>query len=336
MPARVAAAAPPAQGYPVADQPQVVGVVVLRFQELLLAARRCQPRWAGGPAAARWCPGEPRTSFRSRRRSYSCPATTRPLRRRTWANGPGNGSEAGRGPCLGRPLRGSRGALVPEKEVPMATGAIVAIVIVVIVVAAVLFVLTTANRRRRLRERFGPEYDRAVTERGSRREAEAELAERERHVRELDIRPLSPAARSQYQSEWTAVQEQFVDAPQAAVTGAQTLVSAVMEDRGYPTQPYDQTVADLSVEHASTLDHFRAAHDISQNAAAGTAIHRGPAPGDDPLPGALRRAPRGARQQPGRPGRWAGWRPGHRTRRGNGRGPVRARLHRPVRGRSSR
>ena len=49
----------------------------------------------------------------------------------------------------------------------MATGAIVAIVIVVIVVAAVLIVLTTANRRRRLRERFGPEYDRAVTERGS-------------------------------------------------------------------------------------------------------------------------------------------------------------------------
>jgi hypothetical protein len=153
----------------------------------------------------------------------------------------------------------------------MAIGAIVAIVIVVIVVAAVLLVLTTANRRRRLRERFGPEYDRAVTESGSRREAEAELAGREKHVRELDIRPLSPAARNQYLSEWTAVQEQFVDAPQAAVTGAQTLVSAVMEDRGYPTQPYDQTVADLSVEHASTLDHFRAAHDISQNAVAGTA-----------------------------------------------------------------
>jgi hypothetical protein len=44
-----------------------------------------------------------------------------------------------------------------------------------------------------------------------------------------------------------------------------------MEDRGYPTQPYDQTLADLSVEHASTLDHFRAAHDISTKAAAGTA-----------------------------------------------------------------
>ena len=153
----------------------------------------------------------------------------------------------------------------------MSTGAIVAVIIVVIVVAAILVVVAVANRRRRLRERFGPEYDRAITEHGSRREAEADLTERERHVRELDIRPLSPAARSQYMSEWTAVQEQFVDAPQAAVTGAQTLVSAVMEDRGYPTQPYDQTLADLSVEHASTLDHFRAAHDISQNAAAGAA-----------------------------------------------------------------
>jgi hypothetical protein len=187
------------------------------------------------------------------------------------AAGPVNGSEASEGLCLGCALRGTRRALVPEKEVPMATGAIVAIVIVVIVVAAVLLVLTTVNRRRRLRERFGPEYDRAVTERGSRREAEAELAKREKHVRELDIRPLSPTARNQYQSDWTAVQEQFVDAPQAAVTGAQSLVSAVMEDRGYPTQPYDQTLADLSVEHASTLDHFRAAHDISQKAAAGTA-----------------------------------------------------------------
>jgi hypothetical protein len=153
----------------------------------------------------------------------------------------------------------------------MATGAIVAIIIVVIVVAAALLVLATVNRRRRLRERFGPEYDRAVTERGNRREAEAELSKREKHVRELDIRPLSPTARNQYQSEWTAVQEQFVDAPQAAVTGAQKLVSAVMEARGYPTQPYDQTLADLSVEHASTLDRFRAAHDISQKAAAGTA-----------------------------------------------------------------
>jgi hypothetical protein len=152
----------------------------------------------------------------------------------------------------------------------MSTGAIIAIIVVILIAAALLVGLSVVNRRRRLRDRFGPEYDRAVSEHG-RREAEAELAERERRVRHLDIKPLSPTARAQYASEWTAVQEQFVDAPQSAVTGAQTLVTAVMKDRGYPTEAFDQTVADLSVEHAATLDHYRAAHDISQRAGSGAA-----------------------------------------------------------------
>jgi Tfp pilus assembly protein PilX len=152
----------------------------------------------------------------------------------------------------------------------MSTGAIIAIIVVILVVAALLVGLSAVQRRRRLQDRFGPEYDRAVSEHG-RREAEAELAERERRVRQLDIKPLSPTARAQYASEWAAVQEQFVDAPQAAVAGAQTLVTAVMKDRGYPTEAFGQIVADLSVEHAATLDHFRAADDISQRATSGTA-----------------------------------------------------------------
>jgi Tfp pilus assembly protein PilX len=152
----------------------------------------------------------------------------------------------------------------------MSTGAIIAIIVVILVVAALLVGLSAVRRRRRLQDRFGPEYDRAVNEHG-RREAEAELAERERRVRDLDIKPLSPTARAQYAAEWAAVQEQFVDAPQSAVTGAQTVVTAVMKDRGYPTEAFDQIVADLSVEHAATLDHFRAAHEISQRATSGTA-----------------------------------------------------------------
>jgi Tfp pilus assembly protein PilX len=151
----------------------------------------------------------------------------------------------------------------------MSPGAIAGIVVAILIIAALLFGLALNMRRRRLRERFGPEYDRVVREHDSQREAEAELAQRERRIRALDIRPLSPTARAQYSAEWTAVQQQFVDAPQAAVTGALTLVTAVMRDRGYPTEDYDQEVADLSVEHAAILDHFRAAHDISQRASAG-------------------------------------------------------------------
>jgi len=143
---------------------------------------------------------------------------------------------------------------------------------VIIIVAAIVVVAIAAGvvykgRRRRLRRRFGPEYDSLVQERGSRRKAEAELAERERRVRGLDIRPLDPAARSRYARRWTAIQEHFVDGPPQAVADAQGLVMAVMSERGYPTEGDDQVLADLSVDHADALDHYRVAHGISQRAA---------------------------------------------------------------------
>jgi hypothetical protein len=153
----------------------------------------------------------------------------------------------------------------------MTTGTIVAIIVVVLVVAAVIAAVAYSARRRRLQQRFGPEYDRAVEDSGSRRKAEAELSEREKRVRHLDIQPLDPAARDSYASQWTAIQEQFVDSPADAVTGAQLLITSVMNDRGYPTEDAAQIMADLSVEHASTLEHFRDAQDLSSRVAGGTA-----------------------------------------------------------------
>ena len=152
----------------------------------------------------------------------------------------------------------------------MSPGVIAAIIVAIALVVLVIGAMPVA-RRRKLQQRFGPEYDRVVAETHSHRKAGAELAERERRVRSLDIHPLDETARAKYAGEWAAIQEQFVDQPEQAVAQAGLLVTSVMKDRGYPTQPYDQTLADLSVEHASTLDHFRAAHDISQNAAAGAA-----------------------------------------------------------------
>jgi hypothetical protein len=49
------------------------------------------------------------------------------------------------------------------------------------------------------------------------------------------------------------------------------LVTAVVTDRGYPAEHHDQILADLSVERSDTLGHYRAAEEISQSAAAGTA-----------------------------------------------------------------
>jgi hypothetical protein len=123
----------------------------------------------------------------------------------------------------------------------------------------------------RATQRFGPEYDRVAGARDSKLKADSELAERERRVRDLDIQPLTDAARASYAVQWADVQERFVDAPADAVAGAQLLVTAVMTDRGYPTGHQDQVLADLSVEHSDTLGHYRAAEEISGSAAAGTA-----------------------------------------------------------------
>jgi hypothetical protein len=154
----------------------------------------------------------------------------------------------------------------------MSTGALVVIIIVVvIVVAAVVIAAMAAARRRRLQQRFGPEYDRVVGERGSQLKAESELAGRERRIRSLEIRPLSDTARANYASSWRTIQEQFVDQPENSVVKAQALVTTVMKDRGYPVEGHDQMLADLSVEHASTLEQYRLAHTISQSAAQGQA-----------------------------------------------------------------
>ena len=153
----------------------------------------------------------------------------------------------------------------------MSAGTTVAIVVVVIIVAALLAVASFAARRRRLRQRFGPEYDRAVESSDSRLKAEAELAEREKRVKGLDIRPLDPAARAGYLAQWTAIQQRFVDSPTGAVTSAQALITSVLAYRGYPTEDADQIAADLSVDHAGALGRFRTAQEIRGRAVDGSA-----------------------------------------------------------------
>ena len=152
----------------------------------------------------------------------------------------------------------------------MSTGIIVGIVVAVVVIGTVAFGMMAVLRRRRLQQRFGPEYDRLVGERGSRRRAEAELTERERRVEDLDLQPLTDSSRASFAGQWASIQERFVDTPADAVSAAQLLVAAVMTERGYPAEPHDQVVADLSVGHARTLDRYRAAEEISHRAAVGT------------------------------------------------------------------
>jgi hypothetical protein len=134
---------------------------------------------------------------------------------------------------------------------------------IVIIVAAIVGLTLTRRRRGSLQEQFGPEYERALEDNESRRKAEAELDERRQRRQELDIRPLSPAAASRYSDEWRGVQSRFVDQPGEAVRAAHVLVLGVMDDRGYPMSDFDQRAADISVDHPTVVENYRAAHRVS-------------------------------------------------------------------------
>ena len=72
----------------------------------------------------------------------------------------------------------------------MATWVWVVIAIAVVVVVALVAVGARNRRTAALRDRFGPEYDRAIENSDDRRTAEAGLRARERQRAQFDIKPL--------------------------------------------------------------------------------------------------------------------------------------------------
>lgn len=140
------------------------------------------------------------------------------------------------------------------------------IIIIAVVVAALIiigFVLMQRRRTEQLRSQFGAEYDRTLKDSGDRRKAESELAERQKRVEKMDIKPLSPGQRQQFTGEWKRVQAEFVDKPDGAIRDADILIQEVMTTRGYPVKNFDQVAADVSVDHPDVVQNFRKAHDIA-------------------------------------------------------------------------
>ena len=141
--------------------------------------------------------------------------------------------------------------------------AVAVVVVLLIVVAVALYMRKRKRTTVGLRDRFGPEYDRAVKQHGSERKAEAKLADREARVEMLKIRDLDFAERDRYLAQWQAVQSRFVDYPKGAVTEADELVCSLMQTRGYPVADFDQRAADISVDHPRVVENYRSAHDIA-------------------------------------------------------------------------
>jgi hypothetical protein len=119
------------------------------------------------------------------------------------------------------------------------------------------------RRTEDLRKQFGPEYDRAISDLGDQRHAEAELAARQERVQKLNIRELPAEDRERYINAWHSTQSQFVDEPAAAIKDADRVVAEVMRARGYPIGDFEQRVADISVDHPHVVENYRAAHAIA-------------------------------------------------------------------------
>jgi hypothetical protein len=142
------------------------------------------------------------------------------------------------------------------------TQLIVLLAVLAVAVIAVIAVISARSSRKRhaeLQRRFGPEYDRAVAEQGSVARAERELAAREKRVDHLKLRSLPEPELVQFNADWRNVQTRFVDDPSGAVQAADELIKAVMLARGYSVERSEQRIADLSVEHANVVQHYRAA-----------------------------------------------------------------------------
>jgi hypothetical protein len=148
----------------------------------------------------------------------------------------------------------------------MPVGAIVAIVIVLVIIAVIAAVAARRGVGRPAgRKQLGPEYTRLADEVGTKK-ANAEFDKRQRRVEGLGIKSLSPERRDQYETQWLAVQETFIDNPQTSVRNAASLVSAVAADRGYEVADAEQFRTDLSVHYGSRLDGYRSALAVTQHA----------------------------------------------------------------------
>jgi len=150
---------------------------------------------------------------------------------------------------------------------PLIWVAVAAVAIVVLLV----WYLSARKRTAHLRETFGDEYDRTVETVGSTGKAEAALAEREKRVSALEIRPLTGTERDAFAHEWAEAKTVFVDSPPEAVLRADRVLAKVMKTKGYPMADFDRRHEDLTVEHGDVARHYLAGHEITERHSRGDA-----------------------------------------------------------------
>jgi FtsZ-interacting cell division protein ZipA len=153
----------------------------------------------------------------------------------------------------------------------MSTVNIILIILAIVAVAFAAWALLQREKTRKLKSKFGPEYDRVIEQEKNSHRAESLLEERQKRVEKYQIRPLTREECDMYASRWRTAQEHFVDDPRNAVAQADALVTDAMRVRGYPMADFEQRAADLSVDHPTVVEDYRVAHAIALRDAEGSA-----------------------------------------------------------------
>src|SRR6476660_7722448 len=100
---------------------------------------------------------------------------------------------------------------------------VVAIAVILLLALAGVWYFARRKNTERLRERFGPEYDKTVEQLRSQERAEKELTQREKRIRKYTIVALPESEKVRYRETWAAVQARFVDHPESALREAHEL-----------------------------------------------------------------------------------------------------------------
>jgi len=145
----------------------------------------------------------------------------------------------------------------------MTTATLLVILGVVIVAAIVALYFLRQERSKKLRTRFGPEYEHAVQQYGGQTKAEDALIARQKRLEKAHIKSLSHPERERFAVQWHDVQSEFVDDPARSIADADRLVSEVMTARGYPMLEFENRAEDLSVDYPHVVRNYRAAHAIA-------------------------------------------------------------------------
>ena len=117
------------------------------------------------------------------------------------------------------------------------------------------------QRRSELKDRFGPEYERYLSGSDNRDKAERKLAALVDRRDKLTVKDLTDEQKAGFQARWSAAQARFVDEPPLAVDDAETLITQVMKERGYPMDDFSTRADMIMVDHPEIVQLYRSAHE---------------------------------------------------------------------------